>query len=66
MTENDKLIMIAEFIKQHEKHQLGLGVFAALDICPDVIRLDCDDPNCNGNLQVPYVPSSKWMGTHAS
>ncbi len=63
MTDTERLTNLAEFIEHHEEHA-GF-VTAMLDVCPDVIRFDCDHPDCSENLQIQYVPKSKWVGTYA-
>lgn len=45
---------IVKFIRHHEEHA-GFTT-AAIDSTPDVIRFDCDHPDCRDTLQIPYNP----------
>lgn len=47
---------IVKFVQQHEEHAAGLGVLAALDVTPNVIRFDCQGFDCTEPLQIPYNP----------
>ena len=43
--------IIVKFIERHQAHA---DIHVALDVVPDVIRFDCDLPDCRENLQIKY------------
>ena len=49
---NGVLVQIAEFVEHHEEHAGFVRV--SIDVCPNVVRFDCDHPDCSGNLQIKY------------
>ncbi len=49
---NKVLVKIVDFVEHHEEHAGFVRV--SIDVCPNVVRFDCDHPDCGDNLQIKY------------